>query len=195
MFKYTHLYSPSSFLHNNHICYMFSFHSYTDKIVCSLSLERSQFHGTEFSFSRPYLLRWLGNSLHFKKPESLSPVFTRMYPRSIQNQMNPINSPSFCFKIHFNITLYLHKVFQVVSFLLVCWLQTFHISHFAPFTFCCPSHPLLFGRPNDVWGGIQTIKLFMMQFSPTFCCYLHLPSAHIFSSHTPSHCDRPRDWV
>jgi len=56
--------------------------------------------------------------------------------------------------------------------------DAFLISH--PCYMPCPCHPPGFDHPN-IWGSVEVMKLFIMQFSPSFCHFLPLTSA-LFSN-------------
>ena len=113
-----------------------------------------------------------------------------MCSRSIQNQMNPVDTHPVSRSILIFPPTYI-KIFWVVSFILV-----FLTWHFVCITlgFLCVLCvlPLSLYHRTDIWGGIQTMKLFMLKCCSS--CYL-LTSVRISSSHTLSPFERPRDWV
>jgi hypothetical protein len=94
--------------------------------------------------------------------------------------MNPIHTLIPCFlMIHFNIILPSPPVFLVVSSFNVSYQNfgcTFHPCHacYSPY----PSH--LFGNSNNIWRGVQIMKLLIMQFSPSLCHFFSLrPDTHL----------------
>jgi hypothetical protein len=92
----------------------------------------------------------------------------RVYPPPVPilSQTNPVHAPSYFFKIHLNITppSTVGSNKWSVSFM-------FPLPH--TFYMPCPPHASRFDHPNNIWWGVQIIKLLITYFS-LLSCYLVL---------------------
>jgi hypothetical protein len=66
-----------------------------------------------------------------------------------------------------------------------------HLFH--PCYLTCPSHPLCFDHPSNIWWRIQVIKLLIMQSSPATSSLIQIFSSAPCSQ-TPSTYDLPLVW-
>ena len=162
--------------------------------------------GAQCSWRRQPILSQSSNSPHCMKPEGSLPSaqvpVTCPYSQPDQSSPSPPPAPQYNFlHIHLHIKLPSipgsYKWFLSLSFLQQnpVWTSSLlHTCHMPR-----PSHSSWFDHPNNIWWGVQIIKLLLMQFPP-LACYLflrktkHSPLHPILKHPQPTflpHCERP----
>jgi hypothetical protein len=118
----------------------------------------------------------LANKLHaFYGTPSFITVFTMTrkwslyWARCIQSTPSHPNSPRYTVTLYFHLRLgLLSSLFSCSNQYIVCICHFFHACYMS-----YPSNPAWFDHPNNIWWGVQVVKLLIMHSSPS-CHFLPL---------------------